>query len=133
MNHTMMDVCKETNLSYQTLKFYCNEGLIPNVRRDENNRRVFADQDVAWIKSLICLRKCGMGIQEMKEYLALCQKGKETIPERKLILKKKETELKAQVAELEESLAFIAWKQSYYDEILEGKKPYISNVTPKKN
>lgn len=128
MNHTMMDVCKETNLSYQTLKFYCNEGLIPNVRRDENNRRVFADRDVAWIKSLICLKKCGMSIQEMKEYLTLCQKGRKTIPERKEILKRKQAALRTQIKELEESVAFINWKQNFYDEILEGKRPYISNV-----
>lgn len=33
MIYTMMQVCKEANLTYQTLKFYCNEGLIPNVKR----------------------------------------------------------------------------------------------------
>ena len=38
MIYTMMQVCKETNLTYQALKFYCNEGLIPNVKRDKNNR-----------------------------------------------------------------------------------------------
>lgn len=128
MNHTMMEVCQETNLPYQTLKFYCNEGLIPNVKRDINNRRVFADRDVAWIKSLICLKKCGMSIQEMKEYLALCQQGQKTIPERKEILKRKQTALRTQIKELEESVAFIDWKQNFYDEILEGKRPYISNV-----
>ena len=31
--YTMMQTCKETNLTYQTLKFYCNEGLVPNVKR----------------------------------------------------------------------------------------------------
>lgn len=35
MIYTMMQVCKEADLTYQTLKFYCNEGLIPNVKRDK--------------------------------------------------------------------------------------------------
>lgn len=43
--YTMMQVCKETGLTYQTLKYYCNEGLIPNVKRDKNNRRVFDERD----------------------------------------------------------------------------------------
>lgn len=77
--YTMMQVCRETDMTYQTLKFYCNEGLVPNVKRDKNNRRVFDDHDVAWIKSLTCLKNCGMSIQEMKEYLALCLKGESTI------------------------------------------------------
>ena len=73
MLYTMMQVCKQTNMTYQALKFYCNEGLIPNVKRDKNNRRVFDEHDIAWISSLICLKKCGMSIQEMKEYLAACK------------------------------------------------------------
>ena len=84
MLYTMMQLCKETNMTYQALKFYCNEGLVPTVKRDRNNRRVFDERDVAWIGSLICLKKCGMSIQEMKEYLALCLQGEATIPKRKI-------------------------------------------------
>ena len=46
MMYTMMQVCKEADLTYQTLKFYCNEGLIPNVQRDKNNRRIFERDEV---------------------------------------------------------------------------------------
>ena len=34
MMYTMMQVYKEADLTYQTLKFYCNEVLIPNVQRE---------------------------------------------------------------------------------------------------
>ena len=129
MLHTMMQVCQETNMTYQTLKFYCNEGLVPNVKRDRNNRRVFDDRDVAWIGSLTCLKKCGMSIQEMKEYLALCLQGESTIPQRKEMLVQKQAALREQMKELEESIAYIDWKQNFYDEILSGKRPYESNVT----
>lgn len=44
--YTMMQVCRELDMTYQTLKFYCNEGLVPNVKRDANNRRVFDESDV---------------------------------------------------------------------------------------
>lgn len=47
MLYTMMQVCKETNMTYQALKFYCNESLVPHVKRDRNNRRVFDERDVA--------------------------------------------------------------------------------------
>ena len=94
MLHTMMQACKETNMTYQALKFYCNQGLVPNVKRDKNNRRVFDDRDIAWISSLICLKKCGMSIQEMKEYLSLCLMGESTIPQRKEMLARKQEELR---------------------------------------
>ena len=129
MLYTMMQTCKETNMTYQALKFYCNEGLVPNVKRDKNNRRVFDERDVAWIGSLTCLKKCDMSIQEMKEYLTLCLQGESTIPQRKLVLAQKQEALRQQIRELEESIAYIDWKQNYYDEILSGKRPYESNVT----
>lgn len=82
----MKQACHKTELSYETLKFYCNQGLVPNVKRDHNNRRVFDDRDIALIQSLNCLKNCGKGITEMKEYIDLSMKGETSIPERKRIL-----------------------------------------------
>lgn len=130
MIYTMMQVCKETNMTYQTLKFYCNEGLVPNVKRDKNNRRIFDEHDVRWIKDLVCLKKCGMSIQEMRTYLSLCLEGEKTIMQRKELLAKKQEELRHAIEELEESVAYIDWKQNFYDEVLSGQKPYISNLIP---
>lgn len=84
--YSMKEACEQTNMSYETLKFYCNEGLVPNVKRNGRNYRVFDDHDIKWIQSLNCLKNCGMGIAEMKEYLALCLEGEHSIPERKVIL-----------------------------------------------
>ncbi len=97
MIYTMMQVCKEANLTYQALKFYCNKGLVPNVKRDKNNRRIFDERDLKWIKDLVCLKKCGMSIQEMKEYLDLCLKGESTIPQRQEMLTKKQKALRSAI------------------------------------
>lgn len=130
MLYTMMQTYQNTNMTYQALKFYCNEGLVPNVKRDKNNRRVFDDRDIAWINSLVCLKKCGMSIQEMKEYLSLCLQGESTIPQRKVMLAQKQEALRASIQELQESVAYIDWKQNFYDEVLAGKRPYESNLIP---
>ena len=96
----MMQVCRELDMTYQTLKYYCNEGLIPNVKRDHNNRRVFDEKDVKWIKDLTCLKKCGFSIQEMKEYLDLCLLGESTIVSRKEMLAQKQESLRTAIKEL---------------------------------
>lgn len=126
--YTMMQVCRTLDMTYQTLKFYCNEGLVPNVKRDSNNRRIFDERDVKWIKDLTCLKKCGMSIQEMKEYLELCMQGESTIVLRKEMLRKKQESLKVTIQELEDSVAYIDWKQNFYDEVLSGKRLYVSNL-----
>ena len=87
--YSMKEACTLTNMTYENLKFYCNEGLVPNVKRDRRNYRVFDEHDIKWIQSLNCLKSCGMSIAEMKQYLALCMEGEGTIPERKVILAEK--------------------------------------------
>ena len=128
MMYTMMQVCRELDMTYQTLKYYCNEGLIPNVKRDGNNRRIFDEKDMKWIKDLTCLKKCGMSILEMKEYLELCLQGESTIMQRKEMLAKKREALLGSIKELEDSVDYIDWKQNFYDEVLSGARPYVSNL-----
>lgn len=128
--YTMKQACEQTGLSYETLKFYCNQGLVPNVKRDGQNRRIFSERDVGWINSLSCLKNCGMSIQEMKEYLALCLEGPASIPRRKVILDRKRQELLAQQKRIQDSIEYIDWKHTFYDDCLAGKREYISNLTP---
>ena len=128
--YSMKEACTLTNMTYENLKFYCNEGLGPNVKRDRRNYRVFDEHDIKWIQSLNCLKSCGMSIAEMKQYLALCMEGEGTIPERKVILaEKKETLLKS-ITELQKAVAYIDWKQRFYDDVLSGKTAYYSNLVP---
>ena len=126
--YSMKEACSLTNMTYENLKFYCNEGLVPNVKRDRRNYRVFDEHDIKWIQSLNCLKSCGMSIAEMKTYLALCLEGEGTIPERKVILAEKKEALLQSIAELQKAVAFIDWKQGFYDDVLSGKTEYYSNL-----
>ena len=126
--YSMKEACALTNMTYENLKFYCNEGLVPNVKRDKRNYRVFDDHDIKWIQSLTCLKNCGMSIAEMKEYLALCLEGKDSIPQRKVILANKKEALLQSIADLQEAVAYIDWKQNFYDDVLSGKTEYYSNL-----
>lgn len=127
--YTMKQTCEAVGMSYETLKFYCNEGLVPNVKRDANNRRIFSARDIEWIKGLICLKSCGMGVAEMREYVQLCILGEQSIPRRREILAKKREQLVKQIAETEASIAYIDRKQEFYQEVLSGETEYYSNLT----
>lgn len=126
--YSMKETCEATGLTYDTLKFYCNEGLIPNVKRNKNNYRIFSDKDIAWIKNLSCLKNCGMSIIEIKKYLDLCIKGESSIPERKIVLDAKLRELEYRMQEIQESIDYIHWKQRFYDEVLSGKTKKLNII-----
>lgn len=64
----------------------------------------------------------------MKEYLELCLQGESSIMQRKEMLSKKREALLGSIKELEDSVDYIDWKQNFYDEVLSGKRPYVSNL-----
>lgn len=126
--HSMKQTCEITGMNYEALKFYCNQGLVPGVRRDGNNRRVFDDRAIAWLKGLDCLRRCGLSIKEMQRYTRLCLEGEGTIPERKDILAAKRRDLETKLAEIQDAIDYIDGKQAFYDDVISGAIPYRSNL-----
>ena len=126
--YTMKEVSDRTGLPYETLKFYTNQGLVPNVKRDRHNHRVFDDRDVAWINSLTCLKNCSMGIREMRQYVILCLEGEASIPERKAILESKRQVLEEERRRIDQAIAYIDRKQAFYDTVLSGETEYTSNL-----
>lgn len=126
--YTMKQACELTNLPYETLKFYCNEGLVPNVKRDKNNYRIFDERNIRWINNLSCLKQCGMSIKNIKEYLALCLEGESTIPQRMEMLAVHRKNLVKKLDELNKNLAYLDFKNNFYQDVLDGKIPYKSDL-----
>lgn len=129
--YSMKQVCEATGFTYEGLRFYCNQGLVPHVKRDASNRRVFDERDIKWVKSLTCLKRCDMSIREMKEYLELCLQGAISIPERKVMLAAKRERLVELLDEVQKSIDYIDWKQGFYDDVLAGRTEYTSNLLPR--
>ena len=106
---------------------------MPDVKRDKNNYRIFDEKNIAWLKGLQCLRKCGMSIKDMKLYMNYCIEGPSTIPQRKEMLNESKKSLLKKINEINECIDFIDNKQSFYDDVLDGKIEYISNLTKVEN
>lgn len=115
--YTMKEVCERSGLSYETLKYYCNEGLVPNLNRNKQNHRVFDDANLRWVIGLRCLRDCAMSIKDMRHYVALCVDGNHTIQERKQLLEATRKALYEDFKRIEDSLEFIENKMTYYSDL----------------
>ncbi len=126
--YTMKETCDITGLTYDALKFYCNKGLVPFHKRDKNNRRIFTYHNLGWLESLKTLKQCNMSIEEIREYLDLAMQGEPTILKRKAMLERKEKDVQKEIARLKQTLDFIAWKKSLYDDFISGKREYYTNL-----
>ena len=109
--YTMKEVCARTGLSYETLKYYCREELIPDLQRDRNNRRLFSTENLAQTQKLVILRACHMSIEQMRLFLQLEKRGPASLSRRLQLLRDKEQEIREEAEQLEKTLACLQEQQ----------------------
>ena len=83
---TITEVSKKFDLSADTLRYYERIGLIPPVPRNKSGIRDYGEESCNWISLMKCMRKAGVQIEALIEYVALFQKGESTAPARKMLL-----------------------------------------------
>lgn len=108
------EVADATGLSTHTLRYYEEEGLLPQVTRNDAGHRRYRDEHIRWVGLLERLRVSGMSIARMRHYVALAVRGDETASERKALLEEHETDIRARIAELEECRTIVRAKIDLY-------------------
>ena len=116
---TIGEIEQKFNLTKSTIRYYDEEGLIPNLMRDENGNRIFSSENVNTIQSIECLKKTGMPIKEIKNYVRLIQEGDSTLNKRLTFFEERERIVQAQIRKLNETLDEIKWKCDYYQEAIQ--------------
>ena len=117
MSYSIKQVAEMMGVTPSTLRYYDQEGLLPNVKR-VNGIRVFEDEDFKWLRVLNCLKNTNMPIKKIREYCELAQKGDKTLKERQaLILEQKENILK-QIKFLKYNLKEVEFKEWYYEQAI---------------
>jgi DNA-binding transcriptional MerR regulator len=112
--YSISQVCKRTGFSADTLRFYEKSGLLPGVMR-RCGRRVYSESNLLAVKLIDCLKKTGMPIAEIAEFMRLTTKGDKTVKKRLAMMRKREAAAKAQLAAIQASLAHIEFKVWYYE------------------
>ncbi|MEU5881496.1 MerR family transcriptional regulator [Spirillospora sp. NPDC047279] len=108
------ETAQKSGFSIDTLRYYEKIGLLSDIARNSSGRRVFSDDDLAWLGMLRCLRDTGMPIAEMLRYSELARGGDETIVERLALLRAHDQRVEAQIGLLRSQQAHIQWKIGYY-------------------
>ncbi|MDD8049114.1 MAG: MerR family transcriptional regulator [Thomasclavelia sp.] len=92
--YSVKEVSEILNISPHTIRYYTDQGLVPHLKRNQNNNRLFDDESIDWLKGCIYLRELGLSMKDVKSFVELClQDSDEAIKQRYQILK--DNELKA--------------------------------------
>ena len=76
---TIAEVSKKYDISADTLRYYERIGLIPPVPRSKSGIRDYDEVSCQWIEMMKCMRKAGVQIEALVEYVKLFQEGDTTI------------------------------------------------------
>jgi DNA-binding transcriptional MerR regulator len=96
-----------------TLRYYERIGLAV-VDRDSAGHRRYDAQAIRRLVFLIRMRTSGMAISDLRHYVELADAGEDTIPERLDLLLEHRDTLRAQIAQLQLSLAATEYKIAAY-------------------
>lgn len=119
---TIAEVSKKLNISADTLRYYERIGLIPAVPRNKSGIRNYDDSSIGWINFIKCMKKAGLTIEVLIEYVSLYQQGDSTKETRKSLLIEQRKELLDRIEELKETLEYLNKKIEKYDEITVNEK-----------
>lgn len=119
---TIAEVSKKLNISADTLRYYERIGLIPAVPRNKSGIRNYDDNSIGWINFIKCMKKAGLTIEVLIEYVSLYQQGDSTKETRKSLLIEQRKELLDRIEELKETLEYLNKKIEKYDEIIVNEK-----------
>ena len=115
MYYTVGEMAKRLGVAPSTLRYYDQEGLLPFVERSEGGIRVFKESDYEWLQVIGCLKKTGMQLRDIKTFIEMAMQGDQTIEPRLALITKQKESVKAQIAELEETLRTLEFKEWYYN------------------
>ena len=118
--YSIGEISKMFQLPISTLRYYDKEGLFPHLKR-VNGVRQFSESEIETLRIIDCLKKSGLEIKEIKEYMSLCSLGNTTLKQRKEIFEKQKEEVLQEMEKLQKVLSMLNYKCWYYDQAIEKK------------
>ncbi|SHK73697.1 MerR family transcriptional regulator [Desulforamulus aeronauticus] len=123
---TITEVSERLDISQDTLRYYERIGLIPRVNRNKSGNRDYTEEDCKWIEFIKCMRGAGLTIEVLIEYVALFQRGDETIEARKELFIEQRKQLIARIEDMKETLERLDYKIAIYEQSIVEKEKTLT-------
>ena len=128
--YTIGQVSQMFGLPISTLRYYDKQGLFPNMERVSGIRK-FSDSEMEALRVIECLKKSGMEIKDIKQFMDLCVEGASTYPQRKALVEKQRERLEAELVHMNKVLDMLKFKCWYYEQAThDGCEDRVQSMIP---
>lgn len=128
--YTIGQVAKQVNMPVSTLRYYDNEGLFPHLVRSSGIRK-FSENEIEALHMIECLKRSGLEIKEIKNFMELCAQGSSTYPQRYDLFVKQRQAVEQEMQQLQKTLDMLRFKCWYYEQALkDGNEDRLHEMIP---
>ncbi len=130
--YTIGQVSELFGLPISTLRYYDKEGLFPSIQRDSGIRK-FGEKELEALRVIECLKKSGLEIKDIKQFMEWCVQGSETYPQRRKLFLHQKAAVEAEIERMNRVLDMLRFKCWYYEQaIRDGNEDRLSHLQPEK-
>ncbi|EKI2454860.1 MerR family transcriptional regulator, partial [Enterococcus faecalis] len=124
------EISKMFNIPVSTLRYYDKEGLFPEITRVSGIRK-FSNNEIEALRVIECLKKSGLEIKDIKQFMKWTKLGAETFKIRKELFERQKVSVEKELRQMEKVLDMIKFKCWYYDEVLkQGNEVAVKSKIP---
>ena len=128
--YTIGQVSQMFGLPISTLRYYDKQGLFPNMERVSGIRK-FNDSEMEALRVIECLKKSGLEIKDIKQFMDWCVEGASTYPQRKALFEKQSERLEAELIHMNKVLDMLKFKCWYYEQAMrDGCEDQVQSMIP---
>ena len=115
MKYTISEAAEYLHTTPSALRYYEKAGILPFVKRTKGGKRVFDESDFEWLAVINCLKKTGLSIKQIRNFVLLVRQGDKTILKRKELFYRQREEVESRIVDLKKNLALLEYKCWFYE------------------
>lgn len=128
--YTIGQVSEMFAIPVSTLRYYDKQGLFPHMERTSGIRR-FGDSELEALQLIECLKRSGLEIREIRQFMEWVAQGPSTYRQRKELIERTRVRVEEEQASLQRALDMLAFKSWYYEQaIADGNEDGVRALIP---
>lgn len=129
---TIGEISEMFQIPVSTLRYYDKEGLFPHLERVSGIRN-FTDREIENLRIIECLKRSGMEIKDIKQFMQWTTEGASTYPQRKQMFEDRLAAVEEEMQRLLKTIDMLKFKCWYYGQaIQDGNEDQINRMLPDK-
>ena len=128
--YTIGQVAERFHLPVSTLRYYDKQGLFPGMARTSGIRR-FGEGELEALRVIECLKKSGLEIRDIRQFMDWCTEGAATYPQRLELFQRQRANVEEELVRLNKVLDMLKFKCWYYEQAMaDGGEERVKSMIP---